>query len=56
MLNLIGNKRDVSQNNNGIRFLNMQIAKNSMKTFNDTKFFLQIADERVECSCVVMKA
>ena len=58
MLNLIGNKRNANQNNNGILFLTMEIAKSSMEALNDTKCFLQIEDERLknECSCVVVKA
>ena len=57
MLKLI-DKRNANQNNNGIRFLTMEIAKSSMKALNDTKCFLQIEDERLknECSSIVVKA
>ena len=58
MLKLIDDKRNANQNNNGIQFLTMEIAKSSMKALNDTKYFLQIEDERLknECSSIVVKA
>ena len=58
MLKLIDDKRNANQNNNGIQFLTMEIAKSSMKALKDTKYFLQIEDERLknECSSIVVKA
>ena len=58
MLKLIDDKRNANQNNNGIQFLTMEIAKSSMKALNDTKYFLQVEDERLknECSSIVVKA
>ena len=58
VLNLIGNKRNANQNNNGIWFLIKHIPKSSVKALNDTKCFLHFEDEGLEnqCSCRIVKA